>query len=146
MKAGWDREKEMDGESVGDDEAEAAKLSWLPSLVCEKAACEHECVCVFKVEHWARNVNKCHVIFAEALCRDKQVFSVPFHNNSRRAAFSLRCIIFRRCVRVKHFRRSTHHTSVNGFNTATEMIHWETLCGVNAYLNLVFFLTIPRSC
>lgn len=38
--------EEMDGESVGDDEAEAAKLSWLPSLVCEKAACEHECVCV----------------------------------------------------------------------------------------------------
>lgn len=32
----------MDGESVGDDEAEAATLSWLPSLVCEKAAC----VCV----------------------------------------------------------------------------------------------------
>lgn len=27
----------MDGESVGDDEAEAATLSWLPSLVCEKA-------------------------------------------------------------------------------------------------------------
>lgn len=50
---------------MGDDEAEAAKLSWLPSLVCEKAVC----VCVFKVEHCAFNVNKCHVIFAEALCR-----------------------------------------------------------------------------
>lgn len=25
----------MDGKSVGDDEAEAAKLSWLPSPVCE---------------------------------------------------------------------------------------------------------------
>ena len=107
-------------------------------LPANMTVCVCVCVCVFKVEHWARSVNKCHVIFAEALCRLKKVFSVPFHNNSRRAAFSPRCIIFRRRVWVKHFRRSAHHTSVNGFNTATEMIHWETLCGVSACLNLVF--------
>lgn len=70
-------------QSVGDDEAEAAKLSWLPSPVCEKAACVLVCVCVFKVEHWACNVNKCHVIFAEALCRHGVILmKVSFHNKS----------------------------------------------------------------
>lgn len=41
---------------MGDDEAEAATLSWLP---CEKAACMCVCVCVcvIKVEHWACSVN-----------------------------------------------------------------------------------------
>ena len=79
----------MDAESVGDDEAEAAKLSWLPLPVCEKAACVPVCVCVFvhvcvfKVEHWACNVNKCHVIFAEALCRHGVILmKVAFHVKS----------------------------------------------------------------
>lgn len=37
-KAEWDSEKAMDGESVGDDKAQVAELSWLPSLPA--------CVCV----------------------------------------------------------------------------------------------------
>ena len=56
--------EEMDGKSVGDIEAEAVTLSWLPPLEYMEAACV--CLCVFKVEHWASRVNRCHVIFAEA--------------------------------------------------------------------------------
>lgn len=45
---------------MGDDEAQAAELSCLPSLPAS--------VCVYlKLEHWSCNVNKCHVVFD--LCR-----------------------------------------------------------------------------
>lgn len=118
---------------MGDDEAETAKLSWLPSLVCEKAA--SLCVCVVKVEHWVCNVNKCHVIFAEALCRLGEILMKIFLYFSdkiyRRAAFSQHYIISEDAKRLKRTIYICKHTEKE-FNTGTDVNYQETLHGVKA--------------
>lgn len=101
---------------MGDDEAQAAKLSWLPSLPASVCVCV--CVCVFKVGHWACNVNKCHVIFAEALCRLgvilENVFVFLLYTIAPEDLLSVHtAAFFRRSVSVKDFCCSTHCISIN---------------------------------
>lgn len=50
-KAWWDRAKAKDGERVGDEYAQAAKLSWLPSLP------ESVCVCLKQSAGLAMSTN-----------------------------------------------------------------------------------------